>query len=104
VTNAITLAQAAAYVADSTGCRRPHINTVYRWATKGVRGQRLHTFRIGRTHWTTRGDIADFLARINGSAPTPAAAEVIQRQAADHARQVCEHLARKLGVPVEEFA
>jgi len=104
VTNSITLAQAAAYVAESTGCRRPHLNTVYRWATKGVRGQRLHTFRVGRTHWTTRGDIADFLARINGPAPTPPAAEVIRQQTNDHNRQVLEHLAAKLGVPVEEFA
>jgi hypothetical protein len=101
---ALTLRQAAAFIAKSTGCRRPHINTVFRWATKGVGGHRLHTFRVGRNHWTTRGDIADFLQRLNGPAPSPAAAEVVQRQEDAHARQITAALAAELGIPVEEFA
>jgi hypothetical protein len=101
---AITLRQAAAFIARSTGCRKPHLNTVFRWATKGVAGQRLHTFRVGRIHWTTRRDVADFLRRLNEPAPSPASAEVVRRQEADHARQITAALAAELRIPIEEFA
>lgn len=103
MSDAMTLAQAAAYVAESTGCRRPHLNTVFRWATKGVSGHRLHTFKVGRIHWTTRRDIADFLERLNAARNSPAAADVVLRQSHDHHQKVREALAKKLGVPVEEF-
>jgi len=101
---AITLRQAAAFIAQSTGCRRPHINTVFRWATKGVGGQRLHTFKVGRIHWTTRRDVADFLHRLNHPASSPASAEVVRRQEEAHARQITAALAAQLGIPLEEFA
>jgi hypothetical protein len=102
--DALTLRQAAAFIAKSTGSRRPHLNTVFRWATKGVGGQRLHTFKVGRIHWTTRADIADFLRRLNGPTPSPAATEVVRRQEDAHARQITAALAAELGIPVEEFA
>lgn len=104
MTQAMTLREAAAFLAESTGCRRPHINTIFRWATKGVAGQRLHTFKVGRIHWTTRRDVADFLERLNAARNSPAAAEVVLRQSQDHAQRVAEALAAKLNVPVEEFA
>lgn len=100
----MTLAQAAAYVAESTGCRRPHINTVFRWATKGVAGHRLHTFKVGRIHWTTRRAIAEFLERLNAGRQSPAAAEVVLRQSQDAARQIETALAAKLGMPAEDPA
>lgn len=102
--DALTLRQAAAFIAASTGCRRPHLNTVFRWATKGVGGQRLHTFKVGRIHWTTRRDVADFLRRLNEATPSPAAAEIVRRQEDEHARQITAALATELGIPVEEFA
>lgn len=102
---AMTLNQAAAFISETTGCRRPHINTLFRWAKKGVRGQRLHVVRVGRTFWTTRQDVADFLARLNSqpsSDSSPLAAQVIRAQRERHARMVHDALARELGIDETE--
>lgn len=99
--SSITLQEAAQFVAETTGARRPHINTVLRWARKGVRGVKLDAVRVGRTFWTTRHAVAAFLAKLNSTPETASsvvAAEVLQRQRAEHARQVHAALSAKLGI------
>lgn len=99
--SSITLAEAAVFVAETTGCRKPHINTVFRWVSKGVRGNRLHAVRVGRTFWTTREAVSDFLMRLNAgpaTAASPVAADVLQRQRDAHARRVRDALADELGI------
>ena len=103
--SSMTLAEAAAFVAESTGCRRPHINTVFRWVTKGVRGHRLHAVRVGRTYWTTRDAITDFLSRMNAgpaTASSPVAVEVLERQRAVHLARVQNTLADELGLASDD--
>lgn len=99
--SSITLQEAAQFVAETTGARRPHINTLLRWTRKGVRGVKLDAVRVGRTFWTTRDAVAAFLAKLNSTPETASsvvAAEVLQRQRAEHARQVHAALSAKLGI------
>lgn len=66
--------------------RRPHIATVWRWATTGLRGVRLETYRSGRNRVTTRSAVQRFLAALNADlvvestppAPRRAAAKRLQ--------------------------
>jgi Protein of unknown function (DUF1580) len=44
---------------------RPHLSTIWRWATRGVRGHKLETLVIGGRRYTTPGRISAFLARLN---------------------------------------
>ena len=63
----ISLQEAADWIADTTGIPRPHASTMHRWTTKGVRGVRLKSVRVGAKHWTTPGDIAVFLDALNSA-------------------------------------
>ncbi|MDP1561171.1 MAG: DUF1580 domain-containing protein [Pirellulaceae bacterium] len=45
---------------------RPHFATVFRWATKGVRGVTLETLIVGGQRFTTERAIQQFLAALNG--------------------------------------
>lgn len=47
--------------------KKVHYSTVYRWATKGVRGRILETVRVGGVRYTSVEALERFL-----SAPTPA--------------------------------
>ncbi len=46
---------------------RPHIATVWRWATRGTRGVKLETILVGSQRFTTKEAIGRFLDRLNGS-------------------------------------
>ena len=43
----VTLPQAAAWIARTTGGPRPHTATLTRWINRGVRGRRLPALRAG---------------------------------------------------------
>lgn len=50
---------------------RPHVSTLWRWSTRGVRNIRLETSLVGARRFTSLEAIARFLERINrGSDPT----------------------------------
>lgn len=54
--------------------RPPHISTLYRWATRGIRGVRLETLLIGGARCTTRQAIYRFIERTNEVEGKPVAA------------------------------
>jgi hypothetical protein len=99
----MTLGEAAKWIADRTGGRRPHVSTLSRWAIKGVRGARLVTTRVGGRYLTTQADLASFLDALNSPAANPAQAAAqpprrcpefidgVRRQQVDAA---CDHLDR----------
>lgn len=58
----ISLAQATQLVPGSV-----HLSTIWRWAIRGVRGQKLRTRLIGGRRFTTASDIREFLERLNQS-------------------------------------
>lgn len=62
--DAVTLTQAVDFVPG-----RPNISTLWRWATKGVRGIRLATVIIGGRRMVTPRALEDFLQRLNADQP-----------------------------------
>jgi hypothetical protein len=67
--DALSFAQAADFVPG-----RPHVATVWRWATHGVRGIRLQSWSIGGRRFTTTAALEEFLRALNSperSAPAP---------------------------------
>ncbi len=50
----------AAMWSKMTGTPRPHRGTLIRWATKGVKGHRLHAERLGGRWYATPEAVAEF--------------------------------------------
>jgi hypothetical protein len=48
---------------------RPHVSTLYRWMTRGVRGAKLETWLIGGSRYTSQEAIDRFIRASNSSAP-----------------------------------
>ncbi len=44
---------------------RPHVSTLHRWTTKGVRGVKLETTRVGSRVFVTQEAIQRFLNELN---------------------------------------
>jgi hypothetical protein len=59
----LTLKQAARTVPGRSG-RHPHVATIYRWATRGVRGVILETLQVGGTKCTSREALQRFFEAI----------------------------------------
>lgn len=59
-TDYITLSQAAQELPG-----QPHLVTLHRWATRGIKGVKLGTIRVGGRRLTTKEDIDLFLSRLN---------------------------------------
>jgi len=60
IQNALTMAQAVDFVPG-----RPNVSTLWRWATKGVRGQKLFTTIVGGRRMVTLESLERFLLRLN---------------------------------------
>jgi hypothetical protein len=58
----MTMTEAACFVPN-----RPHRSTVVRWATRGLRGLRLQTKKIGGRRYTTPAWIEEFVAATGDS-------------------------------------
>ena len=54
--------------------RRPHVASVFRWASTGVRGVVLETCRVGGTLCTTRPALLRFIHRLSDPGAAAAAA------------------------------
>lgn len=66
--------------------KRPHLATLYRWATRGVCGVRLATVDVGSTRCTTEAACRQFIidvsrARQGQTVPPPALPRVANRRA-----------------------
>ena len=62
---AMSIRQAAQWIANHTGAPAPHSSTVNRWVVSGVRGVRLQARRVGAKFWTSPSDVAQFLDELN---------------------------------------
>jgi hypothetical protein len=104
----LTLAEAATLIGQKFGIK-PSVQTIWRWAKKGVDGQMLESVRIGRRIRTTDEAVEQFLKRLSPpsgaaatsdsrSEPSPAAFSKPQRAAtsAAAAKEV-EDAKRRLG-------
>jgi len=69
------LAEYAKRLPSSRLGKRIHKSTLFRWATKGSRGVKLRTERLGAGRYTCDADVAEFMRRLSGepcSARAPA--------------------------------
>lgn len=60
----ITLAQAAESLPRRRAGRKTSIATLYRWASRGLRGVRLETIKIGATTCTSHAALQRFFNRL----------------------------------------
>ncbi len=60
----INFADAAKLLPQRRKGKKPHIATLYRWASSGFRGVRLETIRIGGTLCTSREALDRFFAAL----------------------------------------
>lgn len=70
--------------------KRPDLTTLYRWATRGVRGVVLETVQVGASRCTTAEAVTRFIERLsNPDAPATA------RTLSQRSREI-EHSERRL--------
>lgn len=61
----MTLTEAAGWLERRFG-RRPNVASVWRWATRGIKGVRLATIALGRFRYTTESALERFIADTSG--------------------------------------
>ena len=83
----LTLAEAARMLP-----RRPNLCTLWRWASKGIKGIRLETVSVGGRRYTTRTALADFFRRTSEAgdceSPTTPRTSAQRQRAVTEARKV----------------
>lgn len=78
----LSLADAAKRLPQRRGGKRPHVATLYRWASAGVRGVKLETLQVGGTLCTSLEALQRFCERCSGGAAesTPQTTRSRERQ------------------------
>ena len=76
--------------------KRLHISTVYRWSTRGIRGQRLSTVKVGRTRCTSTDDVIRFIRAINEPDTTQ---QPVRIRPTRHARRISREARAIVGLP-----
>jgi hypothetical protein len=61
--------------------RRVHVSTVWRWITRGLRGVKLETVKIGGTTCTSEEALRRFFAALSAGRQQPATRSNAERQA-----------------------
>lgn len=68
VSDLLTLSRAAKLIQPRRGHRPTCGSTLFRWATRGMRGIKLQTWRIGKTLVTTEQAICEFIIATSDAA------------------------------------
>ena len=77
----LTMSQAAALLPKRRGGSRVAITTLWRWRTRGSKGVRLATVRVGGCVYTTAAALRDFIeSQQSGTAAALPAAESPSRR------------------------
>lgn len=64
----LTLTEAAKLkTLPSRGGKRPSLNTVWRWAMKGIKGVKLETVRVGNAWCTSEPAVVRFIERLTAA-------------------------------------
>jgi hypothetical protein len=77
----ITLTEAARLIPGRKAGKSLGVNTLHRWASRGVRGVTLRSRLVGGHRMTTRTWLADFLAALNGEPAAVSAAAAREAEA-----------------------
>ena len=67
----MTFAQAAKILPRKRAGKKTHVCTVYRWASRGIRGVALETIRVGGTTCTSREALQRFFDALTGPKKQP---------------------------------
>ena len=61
----VSFAEAREWLPRRRGGKRPHPNTLYRWASHGVRGHHLETIQVGGTLCTSLEALQRFFNQLS---------------------------------------
>jgi len=64
----LTLHQAAATLPHRRGGKPTHASTLFRWATDGLRGEKLEVVQVGGTKCTSKEALTRFFTRLTEKA------------------------------------
>ena len=67
----LSLTDAAKILPRRRAGKRPHVATLYRWASRGLRGVKLETIQVGGTLCTSREAVQRFCEQLSESDATP---------------------------------
>lgn len=76
--SAIPLSEAPSYLPKRRG-RKVHYSTIYRWATKGTRGQVLRSELVGGVRYTSIAALREFFAGIKTAEPEQRSLDELRR-------------------------
>ena len=65
IESVLSLTEAATKLPHRRAGRRPHVSTLYRWASRGLRGNHLETIQIGGTRCTSVEALQRFFDRLS---------------------------------------
>jgi hypothetical protein len=71
VSDLLPLSRAARLIQSRRGDRPTSGSTLFRWATRGIRGVTLRTWRLGRTIVTTEQALREFILATSPAAGNP---------------------------------
>lgn len=78
---------------------RPHLSTIFRWLSRGVRGIRLASVRVGGRRFVSPAQIENFIAAVTSagaeSSPSRDTARVAEIDRADRSLQILLDSARQ---------
>jgi alkylation response protein AidB-like acyl-CoA dehydrogenase len=71
----LTFAEAAKLLPRRRARKKPHVATIYRWASRGLRGIALEAIQVGGTSCTSREALQRFFERLHTAMRTPGPTE-----------------------------
>lgn len=86
----LTFTEAASLIPKRRAGRKTHISTLYRWATRGIRGVVLESIKIGGTSCTSMEALQHFFERLSHgqqSSQQPLATYVLRTNAEEILRE-----------------
>lgn len=95
----ISLKAAAMLPELSRGGQAPHLATLWRWATHGVRGVVLETTHIGGRRVTSKEAVRRFLAKLSGEVVPPPSVARAKQIASAKAELEAEGITSREGNP-----
>ena len=93
----ISLTEAAEHLPRRRGSKKPHVATLYRWASRGLRGVQLESIPIGGTLCTSAEALQRFFERLAELRKPAAEVIVVGPTARQRAARQAECELEKLG-------
>lgn len=90
----VNLSDATRHLPKRPGGKKPHVATLYRWATRGLRGIRLETIRVGGTLCTSLEALQRFCERLSDGTSPPIArvTSAARRRAVERAELMLDRI------------